>query len=222
MTPRVIGIALQMTVLSLKNCKVVRNRDPKSIQAELGSSDYDSCDSEGPTFARVCNANEAFEGVEDNLIKLGEDEHDFVDVRNKGTDNITKKNGGDANVQCAWHGTSRDGICGIIKNGFVQPVTPKHGAVYGKGVYLAPANHSHVSAVYSDIDENGEQHMLLCHVILGDMKVVIPGSRKCHPSNKDFDSGIDDIIDPMRYIVWRTHINTHILLEYVFIFKVSP
>ncbi|XP_057871441.2 probable inactive poly [ADP-ribose] polymerase SRO1 [Cryptomeria japonica] len=241
-----------------ENCKVVRDGDPKSVQAELGSIDYDSCDSEGPTSARVCIANEAFEGAGDNLIKLGEDEQEFADVRNKflaglrmlatftsiigiyrnlhgsvvgqsrlnafqgHIDNITRKNGGDANVQCAWHGTSRDGICGIIKNGFVQPVTPKHGAVYGNGVYLAPANRSHVSAVYSDIDKNGEQHMLLCRVILGNTEVVIPGTRQCHPSNEDFDSGIDDIIDPTRYIVWSTHMNTHILPEYVVSFKVSP
>ncbi|GLJ19403.1 hypothetical protein SUGI_0349930 [Cryptomeria japonica] len=238
--------------------EVVRDGDPKSVQAELGSIDYDSCDSEGPTSARVCIANEAFEGAGDNLIKLGEDEQEFADVRNKflaglrmlatftsiigiyrnlhgsvvgqsrlnafqgHIDNITRKNGGDANVQCAWHGTSRDGICGIIKNGFVQPVTPKHGAVYGNGVYLAPANRSHVSAVYSDIDKNGEQHMLLCRVILGNTEVVIPGTRQCHPSNEDFDSGIDDIIDPTRYIVWSTHMNTHILPEYVVSFKVSP
>ncbi|XP_057871470.2 probable inactive poly [ADP-ribose] polymerase SRO2 [Cryptomeria japonica] len=240
-----------------ENCIVVTDRDPKPVQAELVSSDSDSCDIEGPTSARVCISNEAFKGAGDNLIKLGEDEQEFANVRNKfmaglrmvatfttvtaiyrnlhrsvvgqsrlnafhgHVHNITRKNGGDANVQCAWHGTSRDGICGIIKNGFVQPVTPKRGPVFGNGVYLAAANWSFVSVAYSDIDENGEQHMLLCRVILGNTEVVIPGSRQCHPSSKDFDSGIDDLINPRRYIVWTTHMNTHILPEYVVSFKVS-
>lgn len=137
-------------------------------------------------------------------------------------DIITRKNGGDANIQCAWHGTSRDAVCGIIKHGFGQPKTPKHGATLGNGVYLAPANCSYVSAAYSDVDENGEQHMVLCRVILGNTELVRPGSQQCHPSSEEFDTGIDDLTNPRRYIVWSTHMNTHILPEYVVSFKVSP
>ncbi|XP_057871443.2 probable inactive poly [ADP-ribose] polymerase SRO2 [Cryptomeria japonica] len=231
--------------LGIENCKVV-TEDTKSVQAEQGSS------------TRVFAANEAFDGAGDNLIKLNDDDREFVDVRNKflaglktlatftsiigiyrnshrsvsGRSRlhafqryvhiITRKNGGNGNIQHAWHGTSRDGICGIIKHGFGQLMIPKHGAVLGKGVYLAPANCSNVSAVYSDIDENGEQHMMLCRVILGNMEVVRPGSRQCHPSSEDFDSGIDDLTNPRRYIVWSTDMNTHILPEYVVSFRVSP
>ncbi|XP_057871471.2 probable inactive poly [ADP-ribose] polymerase SRO2 [Cryptomeria japonica] len=232
-------------VLGVENCKVV-TEDPKFVKAEQGSS------------ARVCAANEAFEGAGDNLIKLVDDDREFADVRNKflaglktlatftsvigiyrnshrsvsgrsrlhvfqrSVDIITRKNGGDGNIQYAWHGTSRDGVCGIIKHGFGQPMIPKHGAVLGKGVYLAPANCSYVSALYSDIDENGEQHMMMCRVILGHTELVKPGSRQCHPSSEDFDTGVDDLTNPRRYIVWSTHMNTHILPEYVVSFRVSP
>ncbi|XP_057819437.2 probable inactive poly [ADP-ribose] polymerase SRO5 [Cryptomeria japonica] len=137
-------------------------------------------------------------------------------------DFITRKNGGDANIQCAWHGTSRDAVCGIITHGFGQPKTPKHGAALGKGVYLAPVNCSYVSAAYSDVDENGEQHMVLCRVILGNTELVRSGSQQCHPTNEEFDTGIDDLTNPRRYIVWSTHMNTHILPEYVVSFKVAP
>ncbi|XP_059074615.1 probable inactive poly [ADP-ribose] polymerase SRO2 [Cryptomeria japonica] len=242
----------------VENCKVV-TEDPKSVKADQGSSDSDVSDSEScPTSARVCAANEAFEGAGDNLIKLDDDDREFLDVRNKFlaglktlatftsvigiyrnshrsvagrsrlhafqryVDMITRKNGGNGNIQYAWHGTSMDGVCGIIKHGFGQPMIPKHGAVLGRGVYLAPANCSYVSAVYSDIDENGEQHMVLCRVILGNTEVVGPGSRQCHPSSEDFDTGIDDLTNPRRCIVWSTHMNTHILPEYVVRFNVSP
>ncbi|KAH9330066.1 hypothetical protein KI387_002174, partial [Taxus chinensis] len=77
-------------------------------------------------------------------------------------------------------------------------------------------------AAYSDVDENGEQHMVLCRVILGNVELVSPGSQQFHPSSEEFDTGVDDLMNPRRYIVWSTHMNTHILPEYVVSFKVSP
>eukprot|EP01018_Ginkgo_biloba_P005055 Gb_12340 [translate_table: standard] len=135
---------------------------------------------------------------------------------------ITKKFRGNANVRYAWHGTSRKGVAGIILHGFGQTRTPKNGAAYGIGVYLAPEDCSHVSAAYSDVDENGLQHMVLCRVIMGNMEQVQPGSQQFHPSSEHFDSGVDDLKNPKRYIIWSTHMNTHIHPEYVVSFKVPP
>lgn len=64
-------------------------------------------------------------------------------------------------------------------------------------------------------DENGLRHLLLCRVILGSMELVPPGSRQCHPSSKEFDSGVDNLLLPTKYIIWCTHMNTHILPEFV-------
>lgn len=77
------------------------------------------------------------------------------------------------------------------------------------------------SALYSDVDENGEQYMLLCKVIMGRTEQVHPGSEQFHPSNEEYDTGVDDLGNPRRYIVWSTHMNTHILPHFVISFKLE-
>lgn len=134
---------------------------------------------------------------------------------------ITRKYRGKANIRYAWHGTSRKGVAGIVLHGFGQTNTPNNGAAYGIGVYLSPEDCSHVSAGYSDVDENGLRHMVLCRVIMGNMEQVQPGSQQFHPSNEHCDSGVDDIKNPKHFIIWSTHMNTHIHPEYVVSFKVS-
>jgi hypothetical protein len=57
---------------------------------------------------------------------------------------LTREARGHANVQYAWHGTSKTGVSGIILHGFGQPRTPTNGSAYGAGVYLAPENHADV------------------------------------------------------------------------------
>ena len=57
---------------------------------------------------------------------------------------------------------------------------------------------------------------------MGNMEPVHPGSRQCHPSSEDFDSGVDDLLNPKHYIIWDMNMNTHIHPEYVVSFKVSP
>jgi hypothetical protein len=135
---------------------------------------------------------------------------------------LTREARGHANVQYAWHGTSKTGVSGIILHGFGQPRTPTNGSAYGVGVYLAPENHADVSAVYADDDKNGEQHILLCRVILGAAELVVQGSDQFHPSSEHFDTGADDLFAPKRLIVWSTHMNTHILPLYVVSFKLAP
>jgi hypothetical protein len=135
---------------------------------------------------------------------------------------LTREARGHANVQYAWHGTSKTGVSGIILHGFGQPRTPTNGSAYGVGVYLAPENHADVSAVYADVDKNGEQHILLCRVILGAAELVLQGSDQFHPSSEHFDTGADDLFAPKRLIVWSTHMNTHILPLHVVSFKLAP
>lgn len=64
-------------------------------------------------------------------------------------------------------------------------------------------------------DEDGLSHLLLCRVLLGRMELVHPGSEQYHPNSKEFDSGVDNLLSPKKYIVWSTHMNTHILPEFV-------
>lgn len=73
-----------------------------------------------------------------------------------------------------------------------------------------------VSSVrFAPIDRNGVKHLLLCRVILGQSELVHPGSEQCHPSSEEFDSGVDNLSCPKKYVVWSTHMNTHIRPEYV-------
>jgi hypothetical protein len=135
---------------------------------------------------------------------------------------LTRKARGDENVRFAWHGTSKTGVSGIFLHGFGQPRTPKNGSAYGVGVYLAPEGLSRVSAVYADNDEKGEQHVVLCQVVLGASELVAYGSDQFHPSSEQFDTGVDDLVNPKRLIVWSTHMNTHILPLYVVSFRLPP
>lgn len=57
---------------------------------------------------------------------------------------------------------------------------------------------------------------------MGNMEQVEQGSQQFHPISEDFDTGVDDICNPKRFIVWTTHMNTHILPEYIISFKLAP
>ena len=56
---------------------------------------------------------------------------------------------------------------------------------------------------------------------MGNMEQVQPGSEQFHPSSENYDNGVDDITNPKHFIIWSTHMNTHIHPEYVVSFKVS-
>eukprot|EP00262_Sarcandra_glabra_P004679 TRINITY_DN15876_c0_g1_i1.p1 TRINITY_DN15876_c0_g1~~TRINITY_DN15876_c0_g1_i1.p1 ORF type:complete len:600 (-),score=100.15 TRINITY_DN15876_c0_g1_i1:321-2120(-) len=135
---------------------------------------------------------------------------------------ITKNHRGNANVLYAWLGSSKAAVTEIILNGFGHNEISKPKSMYGIGLHLTPASCSHISALYSDVDENGVQHMVLCRVIMGNMELVSPGSRQFQPSSENFDSGVDDLNNTEHYIIWNTHMNTHIYPEYVVSFKALP
>ncbi|XP_077241013.1 inactive poly [ADP-ribose] polymerase RCD1-like isoform X2 [Tasmannia lanceolata] len=132
---------------------------------------------------------------------------------------ITKRYRGHANVRRAWHGSSREGIAGILHHGFDRSSKPSDGVAYGTGIYFSPEDSSHFSANYCDVDENGVQHMVLCRIIMGSMEQIQPGSEQFHPTCDDFDSGVDDLQNPNHYIIWNTHMNTHIHPEFIVSFK---
>ncbi|XP_058108413.1 probable inactive poly [ADP-ribose] polymerase SRO1 isoform X2 [Magnolia sinica] len=135
---------------------------------------------------------------------------------------ITKRYRGYANVCGGWHGSSREGVIGIILYGFWNCGEPVGGSGYSNGIYLSPDEHAHISACYSELDNNGIQHMVFCRAIMGNMEQVRHGTNQYHPSSENFDSGVDDLQDPKHYVVWPTHMNTHIHPEYVVSFTLPP
>lgn len=72
-----------------------------------------------------------------------------------------------------------------------------------------------------DVDEKGVQYMLLCRLILGNMEAVMPGSQDSFPSSDIYDSGVDDCSNPKCYVMWPSHLSTHIRLEYLVSFRLS-
>ncbi|CAI9095284.1 OLC1v1031191C1 [Oldenlandia corymbosa var. corymbosa] len=134
---------------------------------------------------------------------------------------ITKRFRGDANVQYAWLPSSKETAFSIMKYGFGFMEQSRVVPFYGLGVNLIPANCTDISAKFSDNDENGVRHMLFCRVIMGNTEPVHLGSKQFHPSNEEFDSGVDNVHNPKRYVVWNMNVNSHIFPEYVVSFKIS-
>lgn len=73
----------------------------------------------------------------------------------------------------------------------------------------------------SEVDDSGTGHILLCRAIMGSVEKIEAGSLQHRPSSDEFDGGVDDLDNPKWYIVWSTHMNTHILLEYVISYRFS-
>ncbi|GKV36435.1 hypothetical protein SLEP1_g44570 [Rubroshorea leprosula] len=132
---------------------------------------------------------------------------------------MEQKHGGNANVNFAWCSVSKDEIPKIIQYGFSCSM-PKNDGSYGHGVYLTPANSSLLECVKkAAVDEDGLRHVFLCRVILGKTEVIQPGTQQCCPSSKEFDSGVDNLWSPNKYIVWSTHMNAHILPDFLLSFR---
>uniref|UniRef100_A0A0E0DJZ8 Uncharacterized protein n=1 Tax=Oryza meridionalis TaxID=40149 RepID=A0A0E0DJZ8_9ORYZ len=133
----------------------------------------------------------------------------------------TKEERGDANVRYGWLGSRKNDIVRILINGFGSNGKPAEKAGLSAGVYLSPENRAFSSVGLCDVDEKGVQYMLLCRLILGNMEAVMPGSQDSFPSSDIYDSGVDDCSNPKCYVMWPSHLSTHIRLEYLVSFRLS-
>ncbi|TVU31523.1 hypothetical protein EJB05_23210 [Eragrostis curvula] len=126
---------------------------------------------------------------------------------------------GNANVRYAWLACSKSTVQEMMLGGSLQVSKPISCPAYGNGTLLAPSNRADTCVNYSDVDEHGIVHMMLCRVIMGNVEIVHPGSKQDRPSNDCFDSGVDDLKNPQHYIVWDMNLNSHIYSEFVVTFK---
>ncbi|EOY00492.1 RCD one 2, putative isoform 2 [Theobroma cacao] len=129
---------------------------------------------------------------------------------------VADKCGGNANLKYGWYGASRNEICEIVMHGFSW-CNKAAGNRYS--ISLSPAKFAFDSVLSSEADENGLRHVLLCRVILGKQEVLTANSNQFHPTSPEFDSGVDDLSAPRKYIVWSVYMNTHILPSYVISIK---
>ncbi|XP_072972221.1 probable inactive poly [ADP-ribose] polymerase SRO2 [Typha angustifolia] len=133
---------------------------------------------------------------------------------------MTRSIRGDANVKFGWYGAPENNVAAVLAHGFGQPNNNVLGCyARGVGVHLSPPHSPYPSSLLTETDEKGERHILLCRVIVGKQEKVQAGSSQFHPSSDEFDSGVDDLTNPRWYVVWSTHMNSHILPEYVVSYK---
>ncbi|XP_047094065.1 probable inactive poly [ADP-ribose] polymerase SRO1 [Lolium rigidum] len=131
----------------------------------------------------------------------------------------TTRQHGNANVRYAWLPCSKEVVDEMMLTGTLQVKKPTKCPPYGTGIVLAPANCSINCVNYSDVDENGIVHMMLCRVVMGNVEIVRHGSKQHQPSSEYFDSGVDDLKNPQHYIVWDMNLNSHVYSEFVVTIK---
>ncbi|XP_054794974.1 probable inactive poly [ADP-ribose] polymerase SRO5 [Prosopis cineraria] len=132
-----------------------------------------------------------------------------------------EKRRGNANVKYAWYGTSgKEEVREIISHGFCNGGKTQNNGHFGCGLSLSSDDSPMESLKSSNVDKDGLRHLLLCRVILGRQELVHPGSEQCHPSSDEYDSGVDSLSAPKKYIIGCTRMNSHIFPEYVISFKV--
>ncbi|CAI0434712.1 unnamed protein product [Linum tenue] len=131
---------------------------------------------------------------------------------------------GNGNARYAWYGGSRDEIRQILNFGFSRCTGGGGHALGGVGVHLSAISfptdclslHSLESAA---ADQDGTKHLLLCRVLLGKVERVPAGSSQSAPSSVAYDTGVDDLTKPRRYVVWSSFMNSHIFPAFVVSFK---
>ncbi|XP_054796724.1 probable inactive poly [ADP-ribose] polymerase SRO3 [Prosopis cineraria] len=128
---------------------------------------------------------------------------------------------GVSNAVYAWYAASAEAVAGILAHGFALPGKTSGYPAYGVGVHLSPLGLPQLSAMQAEVDNNGDKHIVLCRVILGNIEKVAAGSQQCRPSSVEYDTGADDPVNPKWYVVWSSNMNSHILPEYVISFRSS-
>jgi hypothetical protein len=133
---------------------------------------------------------------------------------------LTRKKIGYADVRYGWLGSRKQDIVGVLINGFISTGQTSHSSDMRTGVYLSPENRAFTSVGLCDVDEKGVQYMLLCRAILGNMGTIKPGSQDEFLSI--YDSGVDNCSNPSYYVIWPSKLGTHISLEYLISFRLTP
>ena len=119
--------------------------------------------------------------VEDMMLKYTQDMHNFFPTVTKIEKVVNKELElkfqkalttvhGD-HVDHKFHGTTNEGVEGIIRNGFRMPGPPKFGkrpGMFGQGIYFATDSSKSAQEIYT----KNSNKLLLCKVLLGRSKEV--------------------------------------------------
>uniref|UniRef100_A0ACD5ZTM6 Uncharacterized protein n=1 Tax=Avena sativa TaxID=4498 RepID=A0ACD5ZTM6_AVESA len=133
---------------------------------------------------------------------------------------LTGQKSGNAIARYGWLGSGKQDIVSVITNGLLSTENITHETEIGAGIYLSPESRAFMSVAFCDVDEKGVQYMLLCRAILGKTGVIKPGSQE--EFRRMYDSGVDNCSNPNYYVIWPSHLGTHISLEYLISFRLAP
>ncbi|KAF8112604.1 hypothetical protein N665_0063s0089 [Sinapis alba] len=130
---------------------------------------------------------------------------------------VGMKHVGEGRVKYGWCAVTKTELKSVLEYGFSHP---RNDGSYGRGLYLSPDNALLECVKDSAAEpEDGMRFMLLSRVLLGKSEIVPRGSTQSCPTSPEFDSGVDDLASPKKYIVWSTHMNTHVLPEFLVCIK---
>ncbi|KAH0680293.1 hypothetical protein KY290_022480 [Solanum tuberosum] len=122
------------------------------------------------------------------------------EVYQENLEKVTRARGNRRVDDSAWCGTSAKNLDSLTCRGFEMNSNVPASYPHGVGIYLSSFLSPQISDMMSDIDENGEKHIILCRAILGNFEKVELGSKQMFPSSVDFDTGVDDLTNPKLYV----------------------
>merc|ERR1711959_9175 len=107
----------------------------------------------------------------------------------------------------AWlfHGTTEDIVPKIVQQGFNRSFCGRNATAFGKGVYFARDASYSSGRQYSAPNKNGEQHMFLCRVVVGEYcrgvkDALTPDVRSGHQL---YDTTVDNTSHPSIFVTYH-------------------
>ncbi|KAG7574958.1 Poly(ADP-ribose) polymerase catalytic domain [Arabidopsis suecica] len=118
-----------------------------------------------------------------------------------------------ARVKYGCCGVEKEELKAILMYGFSQFRN-------NNGLCLSPDNAPLQCMIdpSSSCNEDGTRFLLFSRIIMGKSEIV-GSTAQSYPSSPEFDSGVDSLTSPKKYMIWSTHMNTHVLPEFVVCIK---
>ncbi|NXC07344.1 PAR14 polymerase, partial [Orthonyx spaldingii] len=121
---------------------------------------------------------------------------------------MDKKNGSRKNERPLFHGTSKESLTLINKQGFNRSYAGMHAANFGNGTYFAVNASYSASDIYSKPDVDGRKYMYLARVLVGEYSQgikgsITPASKNTNNSVDLYDSSTDNVNQPSMFIIFN-------------------
>jgi Poly(ADP-ribose) polymerase catalytic domain/WWE domain len=106
-----------------------------------------------------------------------------------------------------FHGTTRDIVPKIERQGFNRAFAGRNAVAYGRGVYFATESEYSSNKAYAQPDSNQIQRMFLCRVVVGDWCLgqknqLTPDSKPYKPLEL-FDTTVNNELKPSVFVVYH-------------------